>query len=66
MLNAKDFQFSKKIEKKINFLQVLIDNNISIIDCQIISLYEQKSYILAHVIDINKNSQKGVINTFFR
>jgi predicted esterase len=67
MFNVKDFQFSKKIEKKnINFLLVLIDNNIAIIDGQIISIYEQKSYILDHEIDINKNSQNGVINTFFQ
>ena len=67
MFNVKDFQFSKKIEKKnINFLLVLIDNNIAIINGPIISIYEQKSYILDHEIDINKNSQNGVINTFFQ
>jgi predicted esterase len=67
IFNVKDFQFSKKIEKKnINFLLVLIDNNIAIIDGQIISIYEQKSYILDHEIDINKNSQNGVINTIFQ
>ena len=67
MFNVKDFQFSKKIEKRnINFLFVLIDNNIAIIDGPIISIYEQKSYILDHEININKNSQNGVINTFFQ
>lgn len=67
MFNVKDFQFSKKIEKRnINFLLALIDNNIAIIDGPIISIYEQKSYILDQEIDININSQNGVINTFLQ